>query len=116
MYNIETAMPKIDLEAIESHLRAAREEERRVSEFSYSFRKKYAMTERLCYLTAIELNTSLWCLFERCGDDYCMKTNESIYFATIDMQNSSLQLPRYVFVALLAFCNLIIYLLIEQNI
>lgn len=33
VYNIETAMPKIDLEAIESHLRAAREEERRVSWF-----------------------------------------------------------------------------------
>jgi hypothetical protein len=31
VYNIETAMPKIDLDAIESHLRAAREEERRVS-------------------------------------------------------------------------------------
>lgn len=31
MYNIETAMPKIDLEVIETHLRAAREEERRVS-------------------------------------------------------------------------------------
>lgn len=31
MYNIETAMPKIDMEAIELHLRAAREEERRVS-------------------------------------------------------------------------------------
>ncbi|RZC39582.1 WRKY transcription factor protein 1, partial [Asbolus verrucosus] len=30
VYNIETAMPKIDLEAIESHLRAAREEERRM--------------------------------------------------------------------------------------
>ncbi|XP_026824389.1 uncharacterized protein LOC105277234 [Ooceraea biroi] len=30
VYNIETAMPKIDLDAIESHLRAAREEERRV--------------------------------------------------------------------------------------
>ncbi|KAJ8917546.1 hypothetical protein NQ315_005595 [Exocentrus adspersus] len=29
VYNIETAMPKIDLEAIECHLRAAREEERR---------------------------------------------------------------------------------------
>ncbi|PNF23419.1 hypothetical protein B7P43_G10599, partial [Cryptotermes secundus] len=29
VYNIETAMPKIDLDAIESHLRAAREEERR---------------------------------------------------------------------------------------
>lgn len=32
VYNIETAMPKIDLDAIESHLRAAREEERRVSD------------------------------------------------------------------------------------
>lgn len=31
VYNIETAMPHIDLDAIESHLRAAREEERRVS-------------------------------------------------------------------------------------
>ncbi|KAJ8952284.1 hypothetical protein NQ318_007452 [Aromia moschata] len=29
VYNIETAMPKIDMEAIECHLRAAREEERR---------------------------------------------------------------------------------------
>lgn len=33
VYNIETAMPKIDLDAIESHLKAAREEERRVSLF-----------------------------------------------------------------------------------
>ncbi|XP_024935603.1 uncharacterized protein LOC107274907 isoform X2 [Cephus cinctus] len=32
VYNIETAMPKIDLDAIESHLRAAREEERREDE------------------------------------------------------------------------------------
>ena len=31
VYNIETAMPKIDLEAIESHLKDSREEERRVS-------------------------------------------------------------------------------------
>lgn len=31
MYNIETAMPHIDMDAIESHLKAAREEERRVS-------------------------------------------------------------------------------------
>lgn len=30
VYNIETAMPLIDLDAIENHLRAAREEERRV--------------------------------------------------------------------------------------
>lgn len=32
VYNIETAMPKIDLDAIETHLRAAREEERRVNQ------------------------------------------------------------------------------------
>lgn len=37
VYNIETAMPKIDLDAIESHLRAAREEERRVSEYFYIY-------------------------------------------------------------------------------
>lgn len=36
VYNIETAMPKIDLDAIESHLRAAREEERRVSKYSFA--------------------------------------------------------------------------------
>lgn len=36
VYNIETAMPKIDLDAIESHLRAAREEERRVSKTDFS--------------------------------------------------------------------------------
>ncbi|CAG2056137.1 unnamed protein product [Timema podura] len=32
VYNIETAMPKIDLDAIEAHLKAAKEEERRVRE------------------------------------------------------------------------------------
>lgn len=32
MYNIETALPKLDIDAIESHLRAAKEAERRVSE------------------------------------------------------------------------------------
>jgi hypothetical protein len=31
VYNIETALPVIDLEAIENHLKAAKEEERRVS-------------------------------------------------------------------------------------
>lgn len=31
VYNIETALPKIDLDVIESHLKAAKEEERRVS-------------------------------------------------------------------------------------
>lgn len=37
VYNIETAMPKIDLDAIESHLRAAREEERRVSKHLFTY-------------------------------------------------------------------------------
>lgn len=31
VYNIETALPVIDLEAIESHLMAAKEEEQKVS-------------------------------------------------------------------------------------
>jgi hypothetical protein len=31
VYNIETALPQIDLEAIESHLMAAKEEEQKVS-------------------------------------------------------------------------------------
>lgn len=31
VYNIETALPKLDLDAIESHLKAAKEAERRVS-------------------------------------------------------------------------------------
>jgi len=30
VYNIETAMPSFDLEAIENHLKAAKEEEKRV--------------------------------------------------------------------------------------
>lgn len=33
VYNIETAMPNFDLEAIECHLKAAKEEEQRVSFF-----------------------------------------------------------------------------------
>lgn len=33
VYNIETALPQIDLEAIESHLMAAKEEEQKVSSF-----------------------------------------------------------------------------------
>lgn len=37
VYNIETALPVIDLEAIENHLKAAKEEERRVS-FKFQFR------------------------------------------------------------------------------
>lgn len=34
VYNIETALPVIDLEAIETHLMAAKEEEQKVSLFS----------------------------------------------------------------------------------
>ncbi|KAL1123711.1 hypothetical protein AAG570_001484 [Ranatra chinensis] len=37
VYNIETAMPKIDLEAIETHLRAAREEERRNGDIQFTY-------------------------------------------------------------------------------
>ncbi|XP_017787671.1 PREDICTED: schwannomin-interacting protein 1 homolog isoform X2 [Habropoda laboriosa] len=43
VYNIETAMPKIDLDAIESHLRAAREEERRRRNDREEIRRKLAM-------------------------------------------------------------------------
>lgn len=43
VYNIETAMPKIDLEAIESHLRAAREEERRRRTDREEIRRRLAM-------------------------------------------------------------------------
>ena len=45
VYNIETAMPKIDLDAIESHLRAAREEERRVSEYFYIYKILYIQND-----------------------------------------------------------------------
>ncbi|KAF5274698.1 hypothetical protein FQA39_LY07090 [Lamprigera yunnana] len=43
VYNIETAMPKIDLDAIESHLRAAREEERRRRTDREEIRRRLAM-------------------------------------------------------------------------
>ncbi|XP_072390186.1 uncharacterized protein Schip1 [Diabrotica undecimpunctata] len=43
VYNIETAMPKIDLEAIECHLRAAREEERRRRTDREEIRRRLAM-------------------------------------------------------------------------
>ncbi|CAG5096451.1 Similar to Schip1: Schwannomin-interacting protein 1 (Mus musculus) [Cotesia congregata] len=43
VYNIETAMPKIDLDAIESHLIAAREEERRRRNDREEIRKRLAM-------------------------------------------------------------------------
>lgn len=33
VYNIETALPKLDLDAIENHLKAAKEAERRVCNF-----------------------------------------------------------------------------------
>ncbi|XP_076751277.1 schwannomin interacting protein 1 isoform X2 [Xylocopa sonorina] len=43
VYNIETAMPKIDLDAIESHLKAAREEERRRRNDREEIRRRLAM-------------------------------------------------------------------------
>ncbi|CAG9769158.1 unnamed protein product [Ceutorhynchus assimilis] len=43
VYNIETAMPKIDLEAIENHLKAAREEERRRRTDREEIRRRLAM-------------------------------------------------------------------------
>ncbi|XP_045470172.1 general transcriptional corepressor trfA isoform X2 [Harmonia axyridis] len=43
VYNIETAMPKIDMEAIELHLRAAREEERRRRTDREEIRRRLAM-------------------------------------------------------------------------
>ncbi|XP_051158344.1 schwannomin-interacting protein 1 homolog isoform X2 [Leptopilina boulardi] len=43
VYNIETAMPKIDLDAIEIHLKAAREEERRRRNDREEIRKRLAM-------------------------------------------------------------------------
>ncbi|KAK2587213.1 hypothetical protein KPH14_002954 [Odynerus spinipes] len=43
VFNIETAMPKIDLDAIESHLRAAREEERRRRNDREEIRRRLAM-------------------------------------------------------------------------
>ncbi|XP_044752738.1 general transcriptional corepressor trfA isoform X2 [Coccinella septempunctata] len=43
VYNIETAMPKIDMEAIELHLKAAREEERRRRTDREEIRRRLAM-------------------------------------------------------------------------
>ncbi|XP_066580951.1 schwannomin-interacting protein 1 homolog [Prorops nasuta] len=43
VYNIETAMPKIDLDAIESHLKAAKEEERRRRNDREEIRRRLAM-------------------------------------------------------------------------
>ena len=37
VYNIETALPKLDLDAIENHLKAAKEAERRVSAVNLFF-------------------------------------------------------------------------------
>lgn len=39
VYNIETALPKLDLDAIENHLKAAKEAERRVSAENLSLNK-----------------------------------------------------------------------------
>ncbi|XP_014370136.2 schwannomin-interacting protein 1 homolog isoform X1 [Papilio machaon] len=43
VYNIETALPKIDLDAIESHLKAAKEAERRKRNDREEIRKRLAM-------------------------------------------------------------------------
>ncbi|XP_026290236.1 uncharacterized protein LOC113214930 isoform X2 [Frankliniella occidentalis] len=43
VYNIETAMPRIDLDLIESHLRAAKEEERRRRNDREEIRRRLAM-------------------------------------------------------------------------
>ncbi|XP_016841747.1 schwannomin-interacting protein 1 homolog isoform X2 [Nasonia vitripennis] len=43
VYNIETAMPKIDMDAIETHLKAAREEERRRRNDREEIRRRLAM-------------------------------------------------------------------------
>ncbi|XP_049822792.1 general transcriptional corepressor trfA-like isoform X2 [Aethina tumida] len=51
VYNIETAMPKIDLEAIECHLRAAREEERRRRTDREEIRRRLAMGSEEDYYT-----------------------------------------------------------------
>ncbi|CAH0556421.1 unnamed protein product [Brassicogethes aeneus] len=51
VYNIETAMPKIDLEAIESHLRAARDEERRRRTDREEIRRRLAMGSEDDYYT-----------------------------------------------------------------
>ncbi|XP_018568822.1 general transcriptional corepressor trfA [Anoplophora glabripennis] len=51
VYNIETAMPKIDLEAIECHLRAAREEERRRRTDREEIRRRLAMGSEDDYYT-----------------------------------------------------------------
>ncbi|XP_030760137.1 uncharacterized protein LOC115885376 [Sitophilus oryzae] len=51
VYNIETAMPNIDLEAIECHLRAAREEERRRRTDREEIRRRLAMGAEDDYYT-----------------------------------------------------------------
>ncbi|XP_019755395.2 schwannomin-interacting protein 1 homolog isoform X1 [Dendroctonus ponderosae] len=51
VYNIETAMPKIDLEAIESHLKAAKEEERRRRTDREEIRRRLAMGNEDDYYT-----------------------------------------------------------------
>ncbi|XP_059612962.1 schwannomin-interacting protein 1 homolog isoform X2 [Phlebotomus argentipes] len=51
IYNIETALPKIDLEAIENHLRIAKEEERRKRNDREEIRRRLAMDAEDDYLT-----------------------------------------------------------------
>ncbi|GAB0095983.1 hypothetical protein DMENIID0001_114270 [Sergentomyia squamirostris] len=51
IYNIETALPKIDLEAIENHLRVAKEEERRKRNDREEIRRRLAMDAEDDYLS-----------------------------------------------------------------
>lgn len=48
VYNIETALPKLDIDAIENHLRAAKEAERRVSISSHYFYIMFGWLYILC--------------------------------------------------------------------
>lgn len=73
MYNIETAMPVIDLDAIENHLKTAREEERRVSEIlniQYLYSNKIATI----VLLGDKMSTFLHTFKNTIPTKYCMQT------------------------------------------
>ncbi|KAJ6633346.1 Schwannomin-interacting protein 1 like, partial [Pseudolycoriella hygida] len=62
VYNIETALPVIDLEAIENHLKAAKEEERRVTiigEDDPFYEKLYRAPTTAKHLEATELQSKI---------------------------------------------------------
>lgn len=70
VYNIETAMPKIDLDVIESHLRAAHEEERRVSKFFFFLQFSFHIVYTYIYIFffLMDENRSLTLLREHVPD------------------------------------------------